>query len=602
MFNKLGIGTRLLLLVTLLVSVILILSLVATTNFKRAGNNQQQLSELVHRGARLRAVEDVVGQKLRDSLYNLNAGALTWADAGRDLEKLKGDLARRWGAYLDSLPEADKAKKGEEMAAALKLVQDTIDEGLRLIKNEDYSSLALFVENDVTPSLAPMLRGLARDSGQLSESAEQLLLTAQEDIARSNNILYAVIAIGLFLSVLVGWITYRSITVPLEVVSKTIEDIAQGDDSARTKLDGNDEINRLGRAFDQMLDEKSEYLQQKEKEAEELNDAVVNLLKGVFALSQKDLTVKVPVSEDATGPVADAINMMADETAKVLLNVQEIAHAVEDSATTVDDQAKAVRDNSEEQTRSIANTMKILDVASEKLQAIAKVAQQVNNQANETSNVSVSALNTVSDSVNSLDKVRVAIQEAGKRIKRLGERSQEIGTIVDVINSIAERTTVLALNASMQAASAGEAGRGFAVVADEVQRLAANARQSTDQIAGLVKNIQVETSDTISTMDTVISQVVDSSDKAQKAGEKMSLNQSQIEQLVKSVESIADASVEQAKIARDLLKRSELINNKINQTNAAIADQMNQTGKLTEYATELVSSVSVFKLPAGGES
>ncbi len=602
MFNKLGIGTRLLLLVAILVSVVLFLSAVATTDFKKAGANQQVLSELVHRGAKLRAVEDLVGQKLRDTLFNLNAGALTWADAQNNLQKLKSDLDFLWTSYLETMPESDREQKAKEVDSALQSVRDTISEGLRLTKSEDYSSLALFVENDVTPALAPFLHALVKESDDLSGAAEQLLLKAQEDITQSTQLLYVVIGIGLFLSLLVGWIVYRSITKPLAVVSDTIESIAQGDDNARTELDGKDEINQLGKAFDQMLEEKSHYLQEKEKETEELNDAVLSLLQGVFSLSQKDLTVKVPVSEDATGPVADAINLMAEETSKVLWNVQQIAQAVEGSSSKVDDQAKVVRDNSEDQTKSIASTMNTLNVASEKLQAIAKVAQQVNHQANETSVVSGEALSTVSDSVQSLDKVRAAIQEAGKRIKRLGERSQEIGSIVDVINSIAERTTVLALNASMQAASAGEAGRGFAVVADEVQRLAANARQSTDQIAGLVKNIQVETSDTISTMDTVISEVVESSEKAQKAGEQMSINQAQIDQLVKSVESIATASVEQAKIARDLSIKTENINDKIANTHEAIVHQMDQTKKLTVYATDLVSSVSVFKLPELADS
>lgn len=602
MFNKLGIGTRLLLLVAILVSVVLFLSAVATTDFKKAGANQQVLSELVHRGAKLRAVEDLVGQKLRDTLFNLNAGALTWADAQNNLQKLKSDLDFLWTSYLETMPESDREQKAKEVDSALQSVRDTISEGLRLTKSEDYSSLALFVENDVTPALAPFLHALVKESDDLSGAAEQLLLKAQEDITQSTQLLYVVIGIGLFLSLLVGWIVYRSITKPLAVVSDTIESIAQGDDNARTELDGKDEINQLGKAFDQMLEEKSHYLQEKEKETEELNDAVLSLLQGVFSLSQKDLTVKVPVSEDATGPVADAINLMAEETSKVLWNVQQIAQAVEGSSSKVDDQAKVVRDNSEDQTKSIASTMNTLNVASEKLQAIAKVAQQVNHQANETSVVSGEALSTVSDSVQSLDKVRAAIQEAGKRIKRLGERSQEIGSIVDVINSIAERTTVLALNASMQAASAGEAGRGFAVVADEVQRLAANARQSTDQIAGLVKNIQVETSDTISTMDTVISEVVESSEKAQKAGEQMSINQAQIDQLVKSVESIATASVDQAKIARDLSIKTENINDKIANTHEAIVHQMDQTKKLTVYATDLVSSVSVFKLPELADS
>ncbi|WP_457668287.1 methyl-accepting chemotaxis protein [Thiolapillus sp.] len=581
---------------------VVILSVVATTNFKKAGANQQVLSELVHRGAKLRSVEDIVGQKLRDTLFNLNAGALTWADAQNSLKKLQSDLGFLWENYLQALPEAERSAKQNSFQNALDSVQQAIKEGLRLTEVEDYSSLALFVENDVTPALAPFLRLLAKESDALSADAEQLLLKSEQDINQSTQLLYSVIAVGLLLSLLLGWIVYRSINEPLEVVSGTIETISQGDDSARTHLTGSDEINRLGQAFDQMLDEKSQYLQEKEKEAEELNDAVLNLLRGVFTLSQRDLTVKVPVSEDATGPVADAINLMAEETSKVLWNVQQIAQAVEESASTVNGQAITVKDNSEEQTQSIANTMNILNTASEKLQAIATVAKQVNDQANATSHTSEQALSTVSDSLQSMDKVREAIQEAGKRIKRLGERSQEIGSIVDVINSIAERTTVLALNASMQAASAGEAGRGFAVVADEVQRLAANARQSTEQIAGLVKNIQVETSDTISNMDRVISQVVESSEKAQNAGEQMTLNQSQIEQLVKSVESIARASVDQAKIAADLSKRAETINEKIAHTHEAIVNQMDQTEKLTVYATDLVSSVSVFKLPENVES
>ena len=207
------------------------------------------------------------------------------------------------------------------------------------------------------------------------------------------------------------------------------------------------------------------------------------------------------------------------------------------------------------------------------------------------------AMETVNGTLGSMNEIREAIQETGKRIKRLGERSQEITGIVDIINTIAERTHMLAVNASMQAAAAGEAGRGFAVVADEVQRLAESSREATGQIASLVKNIQVDTNDTIVTMDRTISQVVEGSHMAESAGEQMSNNQALTQKLVSSVRNIADGSQAQASIAQQLQTRADDMLGRTRESAREVTEQVEQTKNLVRYARMLLQAVRVFKLP-----
>jgi methyl-accepting chemotaxis protein len=196
-----------------------------------------------------------------------------------------------------------------------------------------------------------------------------------------------------------------------------------------------------------------------------------------------------------------------------------------------------------------------------------------------------------------MEGIRESIAEAEKRIKRLGERSQEITGIVNLINTIAERTHVLALNASMQAAAAGDAGRGFAVVAEEVQRLAESSRQATQQIAQLVNNIQIETADTINTVNKTISQVVSGSELAAKSGQQMRETQQSTASLVELVKRITSSAQVQMKIATELRNRVHQIGASTEKTAAEILLQSEATADLSKSADRLVESVRVFKLP-----
>jgi methyl-accepting chemotaxis protein len=196
-----------------------------------------------------------------------------------------------------------------------------------------------------------------------------------------------------------------------------------------------------------------------------------------------------------------------------------------------------------------------------------------------------------------MESIRETIAETDQRIKRLGERSQEISGIVNLINTISERTHVLALNASMQAAVAGEAGRGFAVVAEEVQRLAESSRNATQQISTLVNNIQLETNETISTVNRTIGQVVQGSEQAQKAGEQMRLTQGITGELVEQVRLITEASELQKGMSAQLLQSVQRLGQSNERTAQQIDTQSQETQSLLDSAQQLVASVNVFKLP-----
>ena len=380
-------------------------------------------------------------------------------------------------------------------------------------------------------------------------------------------------------------------------LQSTINEVSEGDFEARSNLENTDELGILAHAFNNLLDERVSNLANAEKENDVLNDSVVRLLQAVSILSQKDLTMKVPVTEDITGPVADALNLMTGETAKVLNGVQKISEYVAKTSNKVKSQSDDVVAMAETERHQIEQTATELTTASTTMNSIADLAQETNNTADKTIDTTKKAMIIVNATVVGINGIRDTISEAEKRIKRLGERSQEISGVVSLINTIAERTHILALNASMHAASAGEAGRGFAVVADEVQRLAENAREATGQISTLVSNIQIETADTVTTMNTVISQVVEGSQLAEQAGTQMFETQQSTEELVAYIQKIANDSQQQAVVASDLVIRVNEISKNTIETTSNMQKQAENTNRLVEYSDGLLKAVQVFKLP-----
>lgn len=390
----------------------------------------------------------------------------------------------------------------------------------------------------------------------------------------------------------------RAIVKPLRHLQNMVAKLAAGDDSVRANLKSGDELEELANAFDNLLDERFSKMVQAGNENDLLNNSVVSLLDGVSSLSERDLTVRLPVAEDVTGPVADAVNMMATEMADVLHAIRDVAGDVEKAAQSVQVQGASVSEMATNEREIVNTTMTKLEDASKNMSRIAALAQKCNSIAANASRTTQDALTSVTNTADGMGEIRETISETEKRIKRLGERSQEISGIVEIINNIAERTHVLALNASMQAAAAGEAGRGFSVVADEVQRLAESSRQSTSEIESLVSNIQSETAETMATMNKTISQVVSGAELAKKSGEEMRTTQATTLELAQAVEQIAKQSLVQAQSSKSLREHAGQLVASTDETKLALDAQSKVTSNLAIYSKRLLDSVNVFKLVA----
>jgi twitching motility protein PilJ len=429
------------------------------------------------------------------------------------------------------------------------------------------------------------------------------LFNAQIDAAKHRLVIVSCMIIGfILLAAGIAFYIVRSITSPVGHLVGVMRKLADGDNSVRAHLTTSDEIGMLGRQFDIMVDQREAVSAQIRQENEILNDSIIDLLQGVAKLAQRDLTTKLPVAENVTGPVGDALNLLSSETAQVLNRILRIAEEVAEVSKQVKTQSDSVIHIAAEEKREVEQVASELNQASETMINIAKLAVFCNQAAEKAIKTTDKAQETVLGTVQGITTIRDTIRETEKRIKRLGERSQEIGSVVGIINGIAERTHILALNASMHAASAGEAGKGFAVVANEVQKLAENAREATAQISNLVNNIQIETADTVSTMNEAISQVVQGTTLAQQAGDEMRETRETTANLVQLVQRIAANSKTQAETSRKLQTRAVQIQKSTQQTFEHLQDQGLQTERLVDYSSGLLESVGVFILPKTDEA
>ncbi len=404
------------------------------------------------------------------------------------------------------------------------------------------------------------------------------------------------LAVMTLAGLLVAWYLGRFLK-PIDTLTRTVESVAKGDLTARSKLTERDEIGELGRSFDGLLDDRIASLDKARLENEGLNNSVISLLQTVFQMSNRDLTARAAVTEDVVGTVSSSINQLADETSQTLTDVRAIAEQVRDASQSVRAQSLTVVENSQQEQRSLVTMSKALEQTTQQLTRVAALSARSNTAAELTATNTKLALTAVGGAVRGMNELRESISEMEKRFKRLGERSQEISSAVGLVNAISERTHVLALNASMQAATAGEAGRGFAVVAEEVQRLSDSSRQATAQIAQLVNNIQSETGETVFTVNRLIADVVKQSELAQQAGVQMEQTQGATQDLVELVRQIALFSQSQNQLARILQRGVTDLNEESAKTNQAIAEQSLTTQTLVDYAERLTTSVGLFKLP-----
>ena len=340
--------------------------------------------------------------------------------------------------------------------------------------------------------------------------------------------------------------------------------------------------------------------ERQEQEAKRVNDAnqaaILRLMNELQTVAEGDLTQQATVTEDITGAIADSVNYTVEELRTLVEQVQTTVGRVTDTTQQVEQTSTELLAASTEQLREIRATGESVLQMAGRINDVSVQAQETANVARQSLRAAETGLSAVQNTIGGMNSIRDQIQETSKRIKRLGESSQEIGEITELISDITEQTNVLALNAAIQAASAGDAGRGFSVVAEEVQRLAERSGDATRQIAAIVRTIQTDTQDAVAAMERSTQGVVEGARLSDAAGTALSDIDRVVRELSDLIARISDEALREAESANVVATNIQHIFAVTEQTSEGTRSTAQMVRELSRSAEELKASVSRFKV------
>jgi twitching motility protein PilJ len=325
-------------------------------------------------------------------------------------------------------------------------------------------------------------------------------------------------------------------------------------------------------------------------------NAILRLMNEMGDLADGDLTVRATVSEDVTGAIADSLNYTTEEFRKLVSRIKAAVEQMGGATKEAEDISKELLGATQKQAHEIQTAGEAVQLITKSIKEVDSSAARSAEVARRTLAVTEQGAQAVRNTISGMDGIREQIQDTSKRIKRLGESSQEIGEIVDLISDITEQTNVLALNAAIQAASAGEAGRGFSVVAEEVQRLAERSGEATKQIGALVKTIQGDTHDAVAAMEKSTLGVVEGAKLSDVAGQSLREIEQVSNELAELINSISTSTQVQTDMANEVASVMEEILQITVQTTEGTRLTANSIAQLTGLTSDLRDSVAGFKL------
>lgn len=414
-------------------------------------------------------------------------------------------------------------------------------------------------------------------------------------MTRLNFIMIGIFVFFFGLVILVALYLSNGLTTQVRHIMDLFGEIGIGNFEARTSVTTSDELGTMAFSLNAMLDNTLSLIQSTE-ERDQMQASVMRLLNEISGLAEGNLTSRAEVTEDFTGAIADSFNDMAEQLGRVVRNVKEVTLQVSATSQEVSTSTENLAETSEMQAVQVSDAIAAINEMATSIQQVAENASQCATVSEQATVHSKEGAQAVSDTNMAMESIREYVQETARTIKRLGESSQEIGNIVQLINDIADRTSILALNASIQAAMAGDAGRGFAVVAEEVQRLAERSTNATKQIDTLIKNIQGEINEAGTSMEESIQRVVGGSKLADNAIKKLRDIEKVTLELGELIQSISMASKQQARASENIAKTMEEVGEISSQTSAASRQTAVSMKNLADVSDQLNDSVQVFKV------
>jgi methyl-accepting chemotaxis protein len=512
----------------------------------------------------------------------------------------QADLSFRSGrvpAMLRNLRKGIDASKDQKALAQTSAAIDTAGSFLNLVDQQ------VLRTNDITIDQKEYYAAGSKPIDQLLGlydsslgALEGLLQKRVSQLTQSRNTILGFVIFGVMLTIVLVVLIARGISRQIRSISGLIAQLDRGEVDARAAVLTGDELGRVAASFNSTLDN-TRLLMQSKEERDRIQQSIMKLLEEVSGVAAGDLTREAEVTADVTGSIADAFNFMIVELRRIISNVQEVTVQVTSSASRTQTATEELVRGSQQQAEQIANTSKAIDQMYASIQQVSETAAISADVARQSLTTALRGTESVGNTIRAMGRIRDQAQETAKRIKRLGENSQEIGEIVKVIGDIADRTSILALNASIQAAAAGEAGRGFAVVAAEIERLAERSTEATKRVGNLVKAVQLGTSEAIAAVEKSTREVVQGSDLANQAGQALNEIRLVSDQLADLIQTISAAAREQAQGSETVARSMSGISEITRRTADGIKQSAVVVDDLAGLAGKLGASVASFKLP-----
>jgi len=400
----------------------------------------------------------------------------------------------------------------------------------------------------------------------------------------------------LFIAVAISFAVLSSkVAKPVKELTDFSERMAGGDYRASADIDSQDDFGLIAQNMNRTAEKISKAVFNQEAQ-ENLQRSVTDFLTIVSQIARGDLTLRGKVTNDALGNVVDSVNYMLDNFTKVLERVRKGALDVSSSSNEILVASEQMLNGAVQQDQEITNTSSAVEELTVSMKQVSNNAEASAEAARRALDAAEQGNRAVRDTLDGMQRIRASVQATAKKIKSLGDRSLEISEIISVINDITEQTNLLALNAAIEAARAGEAGRGFAVVADEVRKLAEHSRNATKDIAALIKAIQAETNEAVVVMEEGTKEVEVGARLADQAGKALEAISSVVRQSAELVQEISLASKQQVRGTEGVANAMQIISNITRQTSQGARQTARTVEELVKLSEQLNEALSQFRV------
>jgi methyl-accepting chemotaxis protein len=430
--------------------------------------------------------------------------------------------------------------------------------------------------------------GLAlSDAGAMPAGASEPLLLA------------FVLALAGTLSVV--FVLSKRVLRPLGELARFSERLAAGDVRARAEVAADDEFGIIAENCNRSVGKVAHAITNQQAQ-DSLQRSITDLLNTINQVARGDLTIRGKVTNDALGNVVDSVNFMLDNFTKVLERVRKAAIDVSTSANQILNSADEMAAGATQQDQEITNTSSAVEELTVSMKQVSNNAEASAEAARRALDAAEQGNRAVNDTLEGMQRIRSSVQATAKKIKSLGDRSLEISEIINVINDITEQTNLLALNAAIEAARAGEAGRGFAVVADEVRKLAEHSRSATKDIAALIKAIQAETNEAVVVMEEGTREVEVGTGLADQAGKALEAISSVVRQSAELVQEISLASKQQVRGTEGVANAMQIISGITRQTTNGARQTATTVNDMVRLSEQLNEALAQFRSARAAEA